>query len=519
MKTIAIAVLGLFILWTDSALAQSVAASRIQWQKIYGGDSRDEQPCLARTADGGFILGGHSESGVSGNKGTTNYGAYDFWVLRLDPQGNEIWEADFGTEDSEELWAIQPTLDGGFALMGDRFQFQSGSGTPWYSDPDYWLVRLDTNGQRLWDKRFGGVWANFGRTVLQTSDRGFLIAGYSYSPPSGDKTAPNFGSGDFWVIRLDAQGNKLWDKTFGGSDSEYLAAGCKTLDGGFLLAGRSMSGRSGNKASDNYGDYDLWLVRIDADGNLLWERSYGGSAYDEATQVLPLPEGGFVVAGMTTSEVSGNKETPYYGGPSTGAFYGDYWLLRLDSEGRKIWERDFGGSSADMPGDLHQTAEGGFVLTGSSLSPADGNKTAPRLGGLDLWVVRLDAAGERIWDQTYNGVGQLAWPHTVGTSDGGTLIAASVDRGGPGPYSPDLILFKLGADALTAPQLRALGLSANEFRLQVSGISNRTYVTEVSVDLQNWSPLSTNELSSGSTEILDGTSTFSRRFYRARMVE
>jgi hypothetical protein len=279
-----------------------------------------------------------------------------------------------------------------------------------------------------------------------------------------------------------------------------------------------MSGPGGNKSSTNNGDFDVWLVRIDAEGNLVWERSYGGSEYDEATQVLPLPDGGFIVAAMTTSEVSGNKESPYYGGPSAGGFYGDYWLLRLNSEGQKIWERDFGGSSRDIPGALHLTAEGGFVLTGSSLSHADGNKTAPRLGEMDLWVVRLDAAGERIWDQTYNGVGRLAWPRTVSTPDGGMMIAAEVDYGGQ-TFAPDLILFKLSADAVTAPQLRPLGRGVNEFRFQLSGISNRTYVTEFSPDLQNWSPLVTNQLTSGSMEILDGRPEAGRRFYRARMVE
>src|SRR5436190_2728665 len=257
MNVCRILALAVALLSAQLVTGQTIAPARVQWQKTYGGDHRDRQPCLARAWDGGYFLGGKSWSGVSGNKATTNYGDSDFWVLRLDSAGNKIWEGDFGTEGSEEMWAIQGTSDDGCVLMGET----------WSPGPHYWVVRLDADGQKLWERQFGGTsGGDFGRTVLQTSDGGFLIGGYSHSPVSGDKTAPNLGNGDFWVIRLDAQGNKLWDKTYGGSDRDWLAATCKTLDGGFVLLGYSWSGRSGNKSSGNYGGDDVWLVRIDGDG-------------------------------------------------------------------------------------------------------------------------------------------------------------------------------------------------------------------------------------------------------------
>lgn len=484
-------------------LAEPVAPSRIQWQKTYGGDSSDRSPCLARTSDSGFLLGGHSYSGASGNKSTPNFGDYDFWVLRLDQNGNKVWEGNFGGWGVDLLWGLAPTSDGGAILVGESDSTESGNKTSArIGYADFWVVRLDANGNKLWDKSFGGLYMDKASKVHQTADGGFLIGGTV--------------GWDYWVVRLNAAGQKLWDRAYGGLGDDQLTDLHQTSDGGFILAGHSDSGQDGDKSSATYGGNDIWLVRVDADGNKLWDRSYGGSSGDASPRIIRTSDGGFLVGANTTSDISGNKTSAYYGG----AGFGDYWVLRLDPEGNKIWERDFGGTWTDVFSDLEQSLDGGFVLAGFSSSEAGGNKMAPRLAYFDLWIVRLDQAGTRIWDQTYTGFTNLAWPRLQSLPDGGIMMAAQ--QGDPAePGTTDLVLMKLSADALTAPQLRFPSVISpgNAFRFQLSGISNRTYVTEFSSDLQNWFPLRTNRLTTSTVEIQDADAGSSGRFYRARLLD
>lgn len=223
-----------------------------------------------------------------------------------------------------------------------------------------------------------------------------------------------------------------------------------TSNGGFILAGYSNSGPSGNKTSPNYGGYDFWIVRIDQEGNKIWDRSYGGVGEDVDAHVTVARDGGFFVGGGTQSGVGGNKTSPFYGG----SYYGDYWILRLDSEGNKLWEQDFGGSRSDVFSDLQEMLDGGVMIAGFSMSENDGNKSAPWLNRWDLWLVRLDQDGGKVWDQTYDGSYHFVWPQFQPISDGGTIIAASVHDNPNDPWPTDLMLMKLSADALTAPELR-----------------------------------------------------------------
>ncbi|HKQ38820.1 MAG TPA: hypothetical protein VJ063_12135, partial [Verrucomicrobiae bacterium] len=305
---------------------------------------------------------------------------------------------------------------------------------------------------------------------------------------------------DFFIVKLNASGDKLWEHAFGTRVYEDLTDLRQTGDGGFVLAGES--------------DRDLWVVRIDAEGNKLWDRTFGGSEYDGECRIRVLSDGGFILGAVTFSDVSGNKSTPLQGDY-------DYWILRLDADGNKLWEHDFGGSHIDYFSDVHVTLDGGFVVAGFGYSEPDGNKTAPRRGdGYDLWLVRLDNAGNKIWDETYDGIHRLGIPRIQPTRDGGLMMAGSFATYTNIPIQ-DVIIFKLSADAFTAPQLRfpSINQTPGAFRFQLSGISNRTYVTEFSTDSQAWVPLATNHLVSESVEIVDSQLEVLQRFYRARMVE
>jgi hypothetical protein len=303
----------------------------------------------------------------------------------------------------------------------------------------------------------------------------------------------------FWIVRLDAQGEELWNRSYTNGYNS-LTDMRNTADGGFVLAGES--------------DGDFWIVRINGVGDKLWDRIFGGAGDDRECRVRVLEDGGFIVGALTTSGISGNKTTPLQGNE-------DYWVLRLDADGNKIWEQDFGGTLLDWFGDVQPTLDGGFIVAGFGYSEADGNKTAPRRGdSYDLWLVRLDSTGRKVWDETYDGIHRFGAPPRLQPSgDGGFVMAASFNTFTNIPIQ-DLIVLKLSPDALSAPQLWwPMVNAAGEFRFQLSGISNRTYVTEFSADMASWWPLATNQLTAGSVEVLDAAAGGLKRFYRARMVE
>jgi len=207
---------------------------------------------------------------------------------------------------------------------------------------------------------FGGVSNEWFKTIIETSDGGWVAAGATFSPASGNKTSPAYGDMDYWVVRLDRDGNKLWDQTFGGSAYDQLWGVCETSDGGFLACGNSVSGTNGNKSAPPLYPYggnvysDVWLIRMDASGEILWQRTYGGQGHDWAYPIQRLASGGFAVAGA------------FLGGslPDVRPQYGetDAWILCLDAQGNKLWEQVFGGDTMDYAVHISQTADGGFVV-------------------------------------------------------------------------------------------------------------------------------------------------------------
>jgi hypothetical protein len=255
---------------------------------------------------------------------------------------------------------------------------------------------VDSVGNKLWDKSFGGTGYNVLAAVRQTSDGGFILGGTSSSSPSGNKTSPNYGGYDFWVVRLDASGNKLWDKSFGGTDNDWLYDVRQTSDGGFILGGWSVSGPGGVKTSPNYGNTDFWVVRLDASGNKLWDQSYGGSGSDSLYSLQQTGDGGFILGGASSSVPGGNKSSANYGAS-------DFWLVRLDANGTKLWDQSYGGSGFDVLFNLQITSDGGFILGGYSSSGPDGTKTSANYGDNDYWILRLDAGGNVLWDKSFGG--------------------------------------------------------------------------------------------------------------------
>jgi hypothetical protein len=568
---------GTVLLWLvlhwagDSAFAaQAINPPPIEWQRSFGGTGGESPTMIRRTLDGGWIVGGATGSPASGNKTSSTFRSSDVWLVRLNANGEKLWDATFGGTEQDDfsssqpninLRALLPTSDGGFVFGDTSFSGADGNKTSLnHGISDYWVVRVDSNGNKVWDQTFGGSGAEYLQTVLKTSDGGLFLAGRSFSPVSGNKSSTNFGFGDYWVVRVDANGRKLWDQSFGEAGNDILTTALPTTDGGFLLAGSYGLVRldaSGQQLwhrpieSTNFGslvtvqpsidsgfifggsyrylaasnryDIDYSVMRVGADGWPIWSRTFGGDSEDTLKSVLTLPDGGTLLGGYSSSETGGTKSSPNYGG-------NDYWVVRVDGAGNKLWDRSFGGSNYDKLYYLVPTADGGVILVGNSGSIADGNKTSPSFGGNDVWLVRLDSNGEKLWEQTFGGTGYDGFAYLQSTPDGGSIFCAQSDSPGTNGNKlstnwggHDFWIIKLGADDVSRPPtLRTTVLSTedirtNGYRLFFTGSSNLLYRIEFSADLANWTPLQTNLASGTESEVRDsGASYMPRRFYRAR---
>src|SRR5688572_17221704 len=213
-----------------------------------------------------------------------------------------------------------------------------------------------------WEKNFGGADADFADVVKPTSDGGYILGGYSYSDISGTKTSAAYSAGDFWVVKLDAAGNKQWDKCFGGTSFDGVSSLQQTADGGYVLGGISFSGASGNKTSASAGpdSGDYWVVKLDGSGNRQWDKCYGGTGFDQITSLQQTSDGGYILGGTSFSGASGNKTSASHGSDSS-----DYWVAKLDASGNKQWDKSFGGSDADELHSLQQTTDGGYNTGGT----------------------------------------------------------------------------------------------------------------------------------------------------------
>ncbi|QHV97801.1 PKD domain-containing protein [Spirosoma endbachense] len=396
------------------------------WDKAFGGDRSEVLYSMLATSDGGFLLGGSSLSGQEEDKSEPNRGLYDYWVVKIDGSGNKVWDKTFGGTKEDYLRSIVATSDGGFLLGGDSVSGQTGSKSdPNIGDSDYWVMKIDRNGTKVWDKTFGGSNTDYLYSMVATSDGGFLLGGASGSDQGGNKSDPNRGNFDSWVVKVDGNGTKVWDKTFGGSGSDYLRSMVATSDGGFLLGGYSGSGQTGNKSDPNRGGYDYWVVKINGSGGKVWDKTFGGTDLDQIYSMAATSDGGFLLGGYSNSGQSGNKSVP-----SLGLY--DYWVVKIDGSGNKVWDKTFGGTKEDYLRSIVATSDGGFLLGGDSVSGQTGSKSDPNIGDSDYWVMKVDGDGTKVWDKTFGGQNSDLLFSLITTLDGGFLLGGSSLSGGDG---------------------------------------------------------------------------------------
>lgn len=385
----------------------------IQWQKSFGGTNNETAKSIVQTLEGGYITAGYSKS--SDGNATTNHGDNDFWIVKMDASGTFQWQKSLGGSGDDQANSICTTSDGGYVVVGFT-NSSNGDVTLNKGSSDYWIVKLDALGNIVWQKTYGGQAQDIATSVKKTTDGGYIVTGYS-SSSNGDITG-NHGQNttDYWVVKLDPLGNLQWQKSLGGASNERAFEIQQTNDGGYIVAGDTYSSNSGDVSSTASGSgRDFWIVKLGSTGNIIWEKRFGGSGEENAYSIDQTSDSGYIVSGTTTST---NGNISFNNGQ------GDYWIIKLDALGNLQWEKALGSVTYDQAYSVKQTPDGNYVATGY-LSSNTGVAESEPLASTQYWVVKLDTLGNLLWHRSYGGSGNEAAYSIISTSDGGLAVAGS----------------------------------------------------------------------------------------------
>ena len=386
----------------------------LQFENSYGGSNIDRGFSILQTKDGGFITAGETRSNDGQVHGNHAVGEPDFWVVKLSKAGKIQWQTPLGGTNDETAFCIQQTDDGGYIVAGQA-NSDDGQVTGNHGVLDFWVVKLDSTGHLVWQRSLGGSKNDFATNIQQTKDGGYIVVGGSHSN-DGDVTKHHGYDlySDYWIVKLDAAGNKQWARTYGGSYGDVAMSVIQINDGSYIVAGNSASndGDVTNVHDSVYGD--AWIIKLDKKGKLLWQKTYGGSDYEQANSIVQTKDGGFAFAGWSRSYNNGDVKG------SHGNY--DFWVLKLDSVGTLVWQKPLGGSNGDLAYSIQQTKDKGYVVAGGTVS-TDGQVTGLHGSREDFWVVKLDNTGTLQWQKTLGGSEIEEGRSVDQTTDGGYIIA------------------------------------------------------------------------------------------------
>jgi hypothetical protein len=284
------------------------------------------------------------------------------------------------------------------------------------------------DGELVWVKTFGGTNEDDAIDIVEADDGGYVVLGFTNST-DGDITGKINPDQDYWLLKLNQGGDKIWDKTYGGSQNDQATSLSKTNDGGYIISGYTSS--FDGDVSENAGFQDYWIVKVDSQGEIQWEKSFGFVGQDQAYKVIPTTDGGYFVSGTLQvgeggsngegNDVTNNNQNSRNSQHSLG----DYWGIKMDADGNKIWRRYFGGTQADLNKDVIETDDGGFLLIGVSDSPDFDISNA--IGADDFWVIKLSATGEKVWEQSYGGF-ETDRAFSIARADDGNYLLSGESR-------------------------------------------------------------------------------------------
>ncbi|MBZ0244164.1 MAG: T9SS type A sorting domain-containing protein, partial [Bacteroidales bacterium] len=337
--------------------------------------------------DRGFISLGYSAS----NDGDVSfqYGEGDIWLVRSDANGQMLWEKTYGGSENDNSWSILPTPDDGFLLFGDTFSADGDVGLN-KGGCDLWVVKTDSLGNLEWEQSYGGSMNDYANDAIIAHDGGYILIGRTYS--SDGDVSFNHGFTDVWVVKISAEGNLEWEHSYGGTELDSGSCISQTSDGGYIIGGTTLS-RDGDVLCTK-GISAALVIKIDAFGEIQWVQCYGGSYFEGADDIIQTGDGGYIFLGGTTSndgDVSG-----FHGIPGD-ANTMDKWVVKLDANGQIEWQRCIGGSRFDKSRIIRQMSDGGYLVGGSS-SSRDGDVSCSQSDpSYNVILYKLSSTGEIEW--------------------------------------------------------------------------------------------------------------------------
>jgi hypothetical protein len=399
---------------TSNGGAQNILS--INSQKCFGGSGDDSPNCIRRTNDGGYIIAGHTDSNDGDVSGRHSLPYEDIWVVKVSSNETLQWQKCLGGSNDDCAFGVEQTIDGGY-IIGGQTSSVDGDIVGSHGSSEAFLVKLSSTGTIEWAKCYGGSGWDGANSVVQSSDGGYVLCGFSTSN-DGDVTG-NHGNGDAWVAKLSSSGDIEWEKCYGGSGDDYAEKIKQTADGGYIFIATTTS--TDEDVSGNHGDYDIWVVKLNLVGTIEWQRCCGGISQDIASNILLTADGGYLLSGNTMSndgDVNGNHQTSS----------GDAWLVKLNSVGTMEWQRCYGGNNWDYANEALQMPDGEYFVSGVTDSH-DGDISGFHGDGShwDAFILRLNANGGIVSSRCFGGTQSDGANSICLAADGSVVFAAYAD--------------------------------------------------------------------------------------------
>jgi len=380
--------------------------------QTFGGSKNDVAKSVVSTVDGGFAVLGYTQSldGDITDKATENY---DFWMLKFDSEAQLEWNKTYGGSGDERGRSLIETSDGGYALLGYS-DSSDGDVSSNNGNRDFWLVKINASGVLSWQKSFGYEGEDEGVSIIETSDNHLMLSGVLDVTASGGegnqgRFSTRHAGGDYWAIKITPTGDIVWSRFYGGSFTDSPTGIKETLNDGLISVGGSDS--NDVDISNNKGSYDFWIVKSDRNGDIVWEKSFGGSEIDEARDVISDGTGNHIIVGDTRSN---DQDVAFNNGAA------DLWVIKVSNSGELLWNTSIGGSNFDVARSISTTFNNEFIIAGSSRS--SNGDVSKNQGQNDAWVLKLDNSGQLLWETTIGG-SEIDFSYDAVQINNGTIVA------------------------------------------------------------------------------------------------